>query len=166
MKKLLLLFCVFFIFGLNVKSQNISDVYLKNNFGKLVTLDELAKDKSFIIVSFWSTSCSPCLKELDAMNEIINNKKKFYSFEFIAISVDDSKTSSKVYSIVKQREWDFKVLIDYKQELKRLMNAMSLPSTYVIDKHGNILITTFGYVPGAEDEIFNKIDKLYLNGKL
>lgn len=109
-----------------------------------------------VILSFWATWCIPCLNELTAINDNLDDWKKQSRFEFYAISEDDSRTAKKVAALVNGKGWKFNVLLDKNQDLKREMNLMNIPYTMVI-KDGKIIYRKAGYVAGNENELYEII---------
>lgn len=109
-----------------------------------------------VVLSFWATWCIPCLNELSAINDNLDDWKKESKFEFYAISQDDSRTSKRVPALVNGKGWEFNVLIDINQDLKRELNLMNIPYTIVF-KDGKIIYRQAGYVAGNENELYKVI---------
>ena len=63
---------------------------LKTLEGQTINAKDLGKSGKITVISFWATWCSPCKKELDAINEIYEDWQKNYNMELIAISTDDA----------------------------------------------------------------------------
>ena len=63
---------------------------------------EVIESSSFVnigkptIVSFWSTTCVPCIKELNAINSKYAEWKKETGLEVYAISTDDARFQARV----------------------------------------------------------------------
>ncbi len=109
-----------------------------------------------VVLSFWATWCIPCLNELTAINDNLDDWKKELEFELYAISEDDSRTAKRVPALVIGKDWKFKVLLDKNQDLKRELNLMNIPYTMVI-KDGKIIYRQAGYVAGNENELYKVI---------
>ena len=71
---------------------------------------------------------------------------------FYAIAEDDSRTLSKVAPLARGKGWNFTVLLDKNQDLKRELNFANIPYTVVI-KNGKIIYRRIGYVTGNEFEL-------------
>jgi len=56
--------------------------------------------------------------------------------------------------------WDFEVLLDPNQDLKRALNFQTIPYTILVDKNGNIVYRHTGYIEGDEYLLEEEI-KLY-----
>jgi peroxiredoxin len=158
MKKLQLL--LLFI-GLNTFAQKqLPDLSLFNLDGKSVSLknDYAEKDKIYIF-SFWATWCTPCISELEEMNDLQETWKKDVNFEIIAVSTDDSRTQKRVKPLVNGKGWNFNVILDINQDFKRAMSIVNIPYTIVV-KNGAIVHIQNGYVPGNENELYEKLKSL------
>jgi len=147
--------------GFNLSAQKqLPNVGLTNLEGKIINLtsDFAEKDKLFIF-SFWATWCTPCIGELDELNDIQSEWKKTLNFEIIAVSTDDSRTQKRVKPLVNGKDWNFKILLDTNQNLKRALSIVNIPYTIVV-KNNTIVHIQNGYVPGNEIELFNKLKSL------
>ena len=76
----------------------------------------------------------------------------------IAISTDDSRTKKRVIPLVNGKDWDYEILLDDNQELKRALNISVMPYVIVV-KNGEIVYQHTGYTPGSEDELYEVIKK-------
>jgi thiol-disulfide isomerase/thioredoxin len=159
MKKLILIFCLG-LFSFNATAQNdLPNVDLTSMEGKTLNLKDAINKDGITIVSLWATWCVPCLKELDAINDVYDEWQDETDVELLAVSVDDSRTVKRVKSLVNGKDWDYTVLLDTNSELKRALNASSIPLTILV-KDGKIVYEHSGYSPGAESELFEKIKEL------
>jgi peroxiredoxin len=156
MKYLILTFFLF-CFSLS-NSQNLPDISLKNFEGETVSIKELSNTDDIKIFSFWATWCVPCINELDAISEIYEEWQEETNVELIAISTDDARTKKRVRPLVNGKDWDYQILLDDNQDLKRALNIAVLPYVIVV-KNGEILYQHTGYTPGAEDELYDVVKK-------
>ncbi|WP_456441370.1 TlpA family protein disulfide reductase [Psychroserpens sp.] len=155
-----ILFLIFASLSLSSYSQQeLPNVDLNSMDGKTVTLKNVTNKDGITIVSLWATWCVPCLKELDAINEVYTDWQEETNVELIAVSVDDSRTVRRVKSLVNGKDWDYKVLLDTNNDLKRALNASSIPLTILV-KDNKIVYSHSGYSPGAETELYEKIKEL------
>ena len=111
------------------------------------------------VVNVWASWCSPCINELDELNDIQAEWKKTVNFEIIAVSTDDSRTQKRVKPLVNGKGWEYKVLLDVNQDFKRALSIVNIPYTIVV-KNGLIVHIQNGYVPGIEEELFAKLKSL------
>ena len=112
------------------------------------------------IISFWSTTCIPCIKELNAINSKYDSWKKKYNLEVYAISTDDARLASRVPVIVNKKQWQFPVYTDHDKKLFKGLNIVNNPYTIVINKSGKIVYEHKSYKEGDEDELIKIIKDL------
>jgi peroxiredoxin len=159
MKKIYVL--ILFV-GLNLFGQQhqLPDLNLADVNGKKVSLknDFLEKDK-FYVFSFWATWCSPCINELEEINEVYDDWKKNINVELVAVSIDDSRTVKRVRPLVNGKEWTYKILLDTNQDLKRALTIVNVPYTIIV-KNGKIVHIQNGYSPGSGNELLEKLKTL------
>lgn|SRR5690554_1240024 len=149
----------FVCFSLSVSAQSkLPNVTLKDLKGKSVNIAQYGKSDKPVIVSFWATWCGPCLKELEAINKVYDKWQKETGVELVAVSIDDSRTRSRVKPLVNGKSWDYTILLDENQELKRAMNVINPPYTIVVYK-GQIVYSHTGYTPGTENELYKELKK-------
>lgn len=159
MKKTLLILCLGFLSLMSNSQNELPSVELKTIDGKDISIEEATNKDGVTIISLWATWCVPCLKELDAINDIYEEWQEETNVELIAVSVDDSRTVKRVKSMVNGKDWDYTILLDTNNDLKRALNASSIPLTILV-KDNKIVYEHSGYSPGAELELYKKIKEL------
>ena len=146
--------------GISASAQTLPDVKLENLEGKVVSTKDLA-DGTPMIISFWSTTCKPCIMVLNAINESLYEWTEEVDMKVVAISVDDARTVSRARAMTSGQGWDdFVCLFDKNQDFKRAMNVSLTPHTFIVDGDGTIVYSHSGYTPGSEQELFEKIKSL------
>jgi peroxiredoxin len=158
----ILFFFLLFVFPASVlpqeKTTTAPNFILKDLDGKKVELKELLGNGP-ILVSFWATSCKPCIKELNELQKVYKNYKE-KGFEILAIDQDGPRSISKVKPMVKGLKWEFPVLWDESKDVYRKYHVLGIPHTVLIDKSGEIRYTHTTYRPGDEEVIKKKIEEL------
>lgn len=160
MKKLLFA-AVAFIFSANCAMAQIPNVKVENGKGEMISASSLVDGKTPLVISFWSTTCKPCIRELNTINDQLEDWKEEVDFRVIAVSTDDSRSASKAKAMAASNGWeDFMVLYDKNQELKRAMNVNLTPQIFVTDGNGKIVYSHTGYSQGSEMEVLKTLKKL------
>jgi thiol-disulfide isomerase/thioredoxin len=159
MRKILfsLLFFSFSVFALS--QTTLPAIFLNSTDGSEMKVSDLKDAEKPIVISFWATYCAPCLEEFEAVTDLYNDWRKEVDFMFVAINIDDARSTGKVKSLVAGKDWPFIVLLDYNQEVKRAMNVTDIPFCMVFDRKGKMLYKHTGYVPGNEAIIFDELKK-------
>ena len=159
MKKMMFLMLALFI-GVSASAQSLPTVNVENQEGKVVSTRDLV-DGTPMIISFWSTTCKPCIAELNAINESLYEWLDEVDMKVVAVSVDDARTLSRARAMTQGQGWDdYTCVYDKNQDLKRAMNVSLTPHTFIVDGKGNIVYSHSGYTPGSEQELFEKILEL------
>ena len=143
--------------GLEASAQQIPDLKLADLKGTVINTGSFnTKGSKLTLLAFWATWCIPCINELSTVNDNLSDWQKKYQFDFFAVSEDDSRTINRVKPLVDGKNWDFTVLLDNNQELKRQLNLMNVPYTLII-KEGKIIYRHSGFVLGDEDALLKVI---------
>lgn len=152
----------------SVNAQNnrqLPSVEVANLDGKKVNVKDYGSNGKISVFSFWATWCAPCKKELVNLAEVYDEWKEAYNVEIIAVSTDDQRTVAKVKPYVNGQAWEFDVLLDTNEDLKRALNFQTVPYTIVADMNGNIIYEHSGYVEGDELELEKVLQKLNGQGE-
>ena len=139
------------------------DFTLNDLENRRVTLQSLL-NKGPIYIAFWATWCKPCIKELEIVTRIYKEYKD-RGFLLVGINEDAGRSHSKVKSFIKSKGWDFPILMDNNEKVKRDYKAFGLPYSVIIDAKGNIIHTAYGFRPGDEAKIREIIEEYLLTGE-
>jgi cytochrome c biogenesis protein CcmG, thiol:disulfide interchange protein DsbE len=164
MKKLfvlpfLLLFSIV-IHAQDNSGRKLPNVELKKLDGTKINIQDIKNDGKPMVINFWATWCAPCKRELNTIAETYDQWKEETGVKIIAVSIDDVRNESRVKPYVDGVSWEYEVLLDVNQDLKRAMNVNNVPHTFLIDGEGNIVWQHNNYAPGDEEELFAEIKKL------
>ncbi|MFI3286148.1 MAG: TlpA disulfide reductase family protein [Rikenellaceae bacterium] len=146
----------------SLSAQSLPNTKVQNVDGRVIETQGWIDHKTPFIVSFWSTTCKPCIKELDTMSEYYEDWNDECPFRVIAVSIDDSRSVARAKALARGRGWGdfFTLAYDVNSDFKRALNVVSVPQVFVFDKNGNIVYSHTGYTPGNEVELFEKIKTL------
>jgi peroxiredoxin len=91
-----------------------------------------------VMVNFWATSCTTCVKEMPQMVDTYN-KFKNQGLEFVAVAMSYDRPDY-VLNYTQTRQLPFKVALDTSGDLARQFGDVAMtPTTFVIGKDGKIL---------------------------
>lgn len=159
MKRILILLAGMLSAAGILSAQTLPDVMVENMDGEQVNIRSVVTGKPAII-SFWGVTCKPCINELNALNDAMEDWLAEVDFDIIAVSVDDSRFFPKAKSMTQGYGWQFNCVFDKNQDLKRAMNVSLTPQTFIVDASGKIVYSHSGYTPGSEAELFERLVEL------
>tara|TARA_B100001939_G_scaffold347981_1_gene371792 strand:- start:944 stop:1435 length:492 start_codon:yes stop_codon:yes gene_type:complete len=153
---------LFFIITTTTYSQNklLPSVDVKTINGKSISINSIDNDEMPIVINFWATWCKPCKKELNNIAEVYDEWQDETGVKIIAISIDDTRSMSKVAPYVNSVGWQYEVYLDPNGDLKRAMGVSTVPHTFLLNSKKEIVWQHRGYVDGDEDELFDEIQNL------
>jgi thiol-disulfide isomerase/thioredoxin len=87
------------------------------------------------IVNFWATWCTPCIKEIPSLNNLLQSMQG-KSFELISVNyAEETQTIKEFMSMV---DVEFPVLLDAQGQESAKWKVIAFPSTFVIGRDGLI----------------------------
>jgi peroxiredoxin len=102
-----------------------------------------------VMVNFWATSCTTCIKEMPDMVTTYN-KYKDQGLDFVAVAMSYDPPNY-VLNYAQTRQLPFRVALDSDGSVARAFGDVKLtPTTYVIDKKGRIIKRYVGEPEFAE----------------
>ncbi|MDC3250000.1 TlpA family protein disulfide reductase [bacterium] len=139
----------------------LPDFLLETPSGEVYTRDDIL-GKGPVVINFWATWCIPCMAEMTQMIPIYE-KYKSKGLQVVSISIDDSKTASKIPIFVRRKKFPFLILVDPAKDLYSRLGISNVPELLVLNSKGEILLHHQGYHPGDEKETEKLIESLFEN---
>lgn len=102
--------------------------------GKQMDLADL-KGK-VVLVNFWASWCPPCVKEIPSMNRLLD---KYQAQGLEIFSVDFQQTPEEIAEFVAKVPTDYPILLDLDGKLSKNWGVFSFPTTFVMDKNGDLI---------------------------
>ncbi|HNW68200.1 MAG TPA: TlpA disulfide reductase family protein [Bacteroidales bacterium] len=138
----------------------IPTVDIKTVDGQTFSTKQIYNDGKPIIISLWATWCVPCREELDAISLVYDDWVEETGVQLYAISIDDSRSASRVAPYINSKNWEYVVLQDINSDFKRAMNVTDVPFLCVVNGNGEIVWSHTSYAPGGENEIYEVLQEL------
>jgi cytochrome c biogenesis protein CcmG, thiol:disulfide interchange protein DsbE len=159
MKNLLTAFALLFA-GLSIQAQVLPSTTLKTLEGKQIDIKDAISTEGPTVISFWATWCKPCIKELTAFTDYAMDLEDEFGAKVLAVSIDDTRNSARVAPLVQGQGWDYTVLLDENQDLKRNLGIVNVPFTLVLNSAGEIVWKHSGYSPGDEETLAEVVEEV------
>lgn len=139
------------------------DFTLTDQFGNTHTLDQY-KGKT-ILLNFWGTWCGPCRSEMPDLQAVYedygNNEKDLVVLGVAAPNLGQEGSAEDITAFLEENGYTYPTLMNEDASLFYSYGISSFPTTFMIDKNGNV----YGYVSGAlSRENFESIIQQTMDG--
>lgn len=117
-----------------------------------------------VVINFWATWCSTCLKEMKVLNEIY--AKHFTDRDEVVFLIANSSWSGDTFEKVRQfaDKKDYTMPLHYDEYglFAEKLDVESIPTLFIMDKKGTIRVKHQGYMAGEdfEGDLISEIEKL------
>ena len=116
---------------------------LKNTDGKLVKSSDFAG--KVVILDFWATWCPPCKAEIPGFVDL---QKKYGEKGLVVIGVSlDEQGPAVVKPFMRRFGMNYPVVMGDEKIVQDFGGVSAIPTTFIIDKSGNIAAKHVGYAP-------------------
>ena len=121
-------------------------------------LRDLADERgSVVLVNFWASWCPPCVHEMPSMQQLSD---RFAGRPFTILAVNLAEPVEDIRPFVEQLGLRFPVLLDPRGTAIEQWKVFAYPTSYVIDKQGNIRYALFGAIDWMEPDTVARIEAL------
>ena len=121
-------------------------------------LVELSKLKGKVVyVDFWASWCTPCRKSFPWMNEL-HKKYKDQGLEVVAVNLDKSR--EPIDEFLAKTPAEFTIAYDPSGGAATNYKVTGMPSSYLIDRSGQLQTAHLGFRDKDKVEIEDKIKEL------
>ncbi len=108
------------------------------------TIDTNAFRGKAMLINFWATWCPPCRKEIPSLIAL-QEKYSAKGFTVIGLSTDEGG-SSLVAKFVQKMGINYPVAISDNATPRNFGNILGIPTSFLVDKEGNVRKRYDGYV--------------------
>jgi peroxiredoxin len=107
-----------------------------------------------VVVNFWATWCPPCRREMPSMEQA-SHKLKEHQIAMLAINVGEDVDT--IFRFTADYPVTFPLLLDRDSSVIQKWPVRGLPTTFVVDKQGNIVYRVIGGRDWNSPEIVNML---------
>lgn len=135
--------------GKTIKPFNVNDIY-GNSYSS-----EFLKGK-VVVMNFWFVACSPCVKEIPDLNEVVEKYQNRDDVVFLAFAKD---TESLLGKFLAHTQFEYNI-IPRAAPISKLYNVYAYPTHIVVDKNGMIQSAEVGYKSDMANQLIKTINEL------
>jgi len=137
----------------------------KHNISSLKFKDEQEKEISFsdfkgkiLLVNFWATWCAPCIKEMPSLDRL--KSKVDGNFDVVAISIDRDGGKKVIDFFNENKITNLEKFFDIKNSLAKEMNLIGIPTSFFVNKKGDLIGHYQGDMEWDNDNIIKFVNYL------
>jgi cytochrome c biogenesis protein CcmG/thiol:disulfide interchange protein DsbE len=143
--------------GKHVPEGSAPDFTLSDIHGNTIRLSDLTG--KVVMLEFWATWCGPCIDSVPEMNALYEEYRS-RGFIVLGISMDKGKDmQTRLGSFAKEHSITYPILHD-SGDVNGLYGVNSIPSTFLIDKKGNMVSKHVGFSPSLKEILSKEIEAL------
>ena len=143
-------------FELSKEKKNISNLIFKDHQEKKISFSDF-KGK-ILLVNFWATWCAPCIKEMPSLDRL--KSKVDGDFDVLAISVDRDGVEKVNDFFNENKISNLEKFFDIKNSLAKEMNLYGVPTSFFVNKEGDLIGYYQGDMEWDNDTVINFINYL------
>ncbi|MCU7920578.1 MAG: TlpA family protein disulfide reductase [Candidatus Thiodiazotropha sp. (ex Epidulcina cf. delphinae)] len=136
-------------------TQPAPDFTLKSRSGENIKLSELRGQ--VVMVNFWASWCGPCRQEMPLLQQLYERYQSM-GFTLLGVNVDEEQAAAE--KMLRDIPVSFPVLYDDKSRVSKAYRVKAMPSTFMIDRDGQVRYLHKGYKPGYEADYQEQIREL------
>jgi peroxiredoxin len=108
-----------------------------------------------VLLNFWATWCGPCEAEMPAIEDRYTT---FKGQGLVVLGINQDEDAEIVQAFVERLGLDFPILLDPGAVVGELYRARGLPTTFIVDRDGQIVVQKVGYMSdGQLDQYLSQV---------
>ncbi|HLP80724.1 MAG TPA: TlpA disulfide reductase family protein [Nitrosomonas sp.] len=132
---------------------------------QLTTLDgkptyDLQELKGKVVyMDFWASWCPPCVKSFPFLNELEQDLKD-QGLHVVGVNLDEKLADAQAF--LATHPVDFSIVADSSKQCAKTFELMAMPTSYLIDKKGNVRHIHQGFRPDETQQLRALITQLLM----
>jgi len=108
-----------------------------------------------IYLDFWASWCEPCRESFPWMNDL---HETYADSGLVVIAVNLDRDRAKVEKFLAKTPAGFTIGYDPQGEFAKSFGVKGMPSTYLIDRHGQLVMSHVGFREKDKEELRTQIE--------
>tara|TARA_B100000989_G_C19521484_1_gene464418 strand:+ start:2056 stop:2568 length:513 start_codon:yes stop_codon:yes gene_type:complete len=165
----LITFVLLILFHSTTNSKDNDELILHNSIKKIESfqLIDLEKKKidfkkfkkfDFLIINFWATWCTPCVKEIPDLLKVEEKFKNKFKIIFISMDSNPKETISKF--LKKNKFTNFNTYTDTDFSISKKLNVRVMPTTIITNKNLQEISRLTGYHDWLSSKTIKLLEEL------
>lgn len=136
------------LFSVNALAAPAPEFTLSNTAGQAVSLTQLRG--KLVYLDFWASWCGPCRQSFPWMNEMLS-KYQAQGLEIVAVNLDTNRADADAF--LQKNPAAFSVVFDPAATLPPQYGVKGMPTSYLIDASGEIIMQHSGFNASHRDSL-------------
>ena len=102
-----------------------------------------------VVLDFWASWCVPCRRSFPWLNQM---QQKYGEEGLVVVGVNMDASADDAQAFLDDFPAKFKIIYDQDGVLARQFDVVAMPSSYVIDRNGDIVANHLGFKVKKQDE--------------
>ena len=108
------------------------------------------------LVDFWASWCVPCRASFPALSKLRGQ----YGADVAIIGVSIDESAANYAQFIRRFKPTFSTVRDSAQKLVATVEVPTMPTSYLLDRHGVVRFVHVGFHDNTPDELRHEIDQL------
>jgi thiol-disulfide isomerase/thioredoxin len=110
-----------------------------------------------VLVNFWASWCPPCRKEMPSMERL---SRLMAQRPFTLLAINAGETPEQMRAFLNEVPLTFPILLDQDSARMKAWRVFVLPTSFLVDKQGQIRYTLAGHIEWDDPEAVAVIERL------
>lgn len=89
-----------------------------------------------ILIKCWFTTCTPCIKEMPALNELVDSYKASEDVLFLSLAINDKRN---LQEFLKKTPFHYETVADKGDYMAEKLHVKGYPTHFIVNREGNVV---------------------------
>jgi len=127
----------------------VGALYAGSSFGADSPLDLDRYRGQVVVVDFWASWCVPCRRSFPWLNQM---QKKYHEDGLVIVGVNLDSSAEDAQTFLRDFPAEFQIVFDPDAVLAQQFDVAAMPTSFVLDRSGEIVANHLGFKVKDQDE--------------